>query len=130
MNLWTFKCFLKNKSGDDVVEAWYNDQTAEVRAAFDSAINFLSQQTRWQRPQIGTLTEECSGLIEIRFKAGRKQHRPLGCYGGEKVFIFLLPEVVEKDSKFVPKDACAIAKKRKDIIDGDKDHVQICEFES
>lgn len=131
MNLWTFKCFLKEKESDlvDVVTEWYEEQSVEVQAKFDNTIEFLSQQPNWERPHIGVLTDECKGLIEIRFKADRKQHRPLGCYDGVKTFLFLLPEVIEKDNKFIPKNACNIALRRKNIVEGDRNCVQICEFE-
>jgi len=113
----------------DVVTEWYEKQSAQVQARFDNAVEFLSHQPTWKRPQVGTLTDECEGLIEIRFTADKVERRPLGCYGGEKVFIFLMPEVTERGNNFVPKKACETATKRKDIIKGGKDRVQICEFE-
>ena len=97
----------------------YNAQSAAVRAAFDVALKFLSQNppSYWRFPQTRQLTDECEGLVEIRFFADKVQQRPLGFYGPGRMAFTLLFWATEKGSKFVPRDACAIALKRKKQVE-------------
>lgn len=127
--LWTFRCYVSSP-GKDEIRAWYDGQSAKVRAKFDSRLKFLAQRERaeWKREPFDSLSDECSGLGEIRFQADKVQHRPLGFFDGEKIFSLVFC-AQEKGNKFVPKDACKIALRRKKEIMQSKEHWNVCTFD-
>ena len=129
MGLWTFLCFV-SESGRDIVRDWYNEQAPEVQAAFDVAIEYLRDQphVKWVRPYFGTLDGKCAGLGEIRFKANKVQHRPIGFFGSKRMQFTILFFAIEKDRKFIPKNTCETAQNRKDLVLQNKVHPHECEF--
>ena len=86
--------------------------------AFETRLDFLRVRppSVWQRPYIGTLRKECKGLFEIRLEVGNVQHRPIGYYPGELQFT-ILAFATERDSKLVPAGVCALAKRRRALIE-------------
>lgn len=114
---WTFRSFV---SGADrgVVQEWYEKQEPTVRAEFDMTLEYLRSlpQAQWIRPYVGILRKECSGLVEIRFKVNKVQHRPLGCYGPLRFEFTILLFATERDRKFEPPNACATALGRKTLV--------------
>lgn len=114
---WTFRSFV---SGGDrcVIQDWYDEQEPEVKAEFDTALERLRvlPPARWDWPFVGILRKECSGLIEIRFKVNKVQHRPLGCYGPLRLEFTILFFATERDRKFDPPNACATALGRKTLV--------------
>jgi len=116
-HLWTFKCFL-SEGGKNVIAEWYEAQSATVRAAFDTALEYLRDQPpkNWVRPFVGTLRGECAGLVEIRFTEDRVRHRPIRFYGPQRMEFTLLTCAVEKNRKFVPPSTCKVALDRKEIV--------------
>lgn len=116
--IWTVRAFVSG-GGRSVIEEWYAEQSATVRAAFDAAFRHLIHQpaSNWVRPYIGTLKRDCDGLVEIRFKADSVQHRPIGCFGpGQGHQFTILAFAIEKDRKFVPPNVCKTALKRQDEV--------------
>ncbi|HLC44722.1 MAG TPA: type II toxin-antitoxin system RelE/ParE family toxin [Patescibacteria group bacterium] len=127
--LWTFRCYVSTR-GIDEIRTWYDDQSATVRAKFDSRLKFLAQRERaeWKREPFDILHDECEGLGEIRFKADGVQHRPLGFFNGEKIFTLVLC-AEEKGNKFVPKKACEIALRRKAEVLNSQERWHVCTFD-
>ena len=121
-------CFLSD-GGRDVIRDWYDEQTSEVQAEFDVALSYLREQppAQWVRPSFGTLTGECAGLGEIRFKANKVQHRPIGFFGPERMQFTLLLCAIEKGRKFIPKNTCDTAQKRKTIVLKNKERADECD---
>jgi hypothetical protein len=115
--MWTIRAW---RSATNSFVAEKEAQTADVQAAFDQRLRFLSQSppNLWRVPQTKQLDGEGDGLVEIRFKADGVQQRPLGFYGPGRMEFTLLSWATEKGDKFVPKDALKIAQERKKQIDG------------
>lgn len=128
--LWTFRCYVSTR-GTDEIRDWYDKQSGAVQAKFDSRLKFLAQRERneWKREPFALLKgKECEGLGEIRFKANRVQHRPLGYFSPGNVFTFVIC-AEERGRKFVPKKACQIGLSRKAEIDADPEKSHVCEFD-
>jgi len=129
MGTWTFLCFLSD-GGRDVIRDWYDEQAPEVQAEFDVALSYLREQppAQWVRPSFGTLRGKCAGLEEIRFKANKIQHRPIGFFGPEGMQFTLLLCATEKDRKFIPPSTCDTAQRRKAIVLNNKGRADECDF--
>jgi hypothetical protein len=82
---------------------------------------FLAQCERadWREPLFKSLHGECSGLGEIRFKGDDVQQRPLGFVSGPREFTLFF-WATEKNGRFVPKGACAIARAWKNAVIADR----------
>jgi hypothetical protein len=124
MDQWTLKAFTQDGK-TTIVSEWYEDQTEAVQAAFEARLEFLTAQPPhvWQRPYVGTLKGECKGLIEIIFEVNNVQHRPIGYFSGKMEFTFLA-FATERGGKFDPRKVCAIAKRRKALIEKRKEHAR------
>lgn len=120
--MWKIRCY-KSDSGRNQISEWYEDETPAVQAGFDSALSYLVNQPKeaWVRPKASTLKgDDCKGLYEIRFKADRRQIRPLGYFGPSQGEFTILICATEKGDNFVPKDACKRAKERLNNVERDK----------
>ncbi len=128
MNLWTLKGFTQDGK-TTIVSAWYEEQTVAVQVAFETRLKFLASQPPqiWQRPYVSKLRGKCKGLIEIRFEVDNVQHRPIGYFSGELEFT-ILAFATERGSKFDPLEVCAIAKRRKALIEERKEHAREFKF--
>jgi hypothetical protein len=93
----------------------------KLKAKFLSRIITLAQLEfwEWREPPFKTLHGECIGLGEIRFKADGVEQRPLGFRSGPKEFTIVF-WAVEKENKFVPREACRRALERKSEILADR----------
>jgi hypothetical protein len=82
LRLWTFRFYVSAR-GRAVVRDWYDDQVDEVRARFDTVLEYLAQRERneWGRPEFAALTGKYAGLGELRFDFGKLEYRPIGCFG-------------------------------------------------
>jgi hypothetical protein len=111
---WTFLTYV-SPNGVQEVPQWYDAQSPKVQAAFDQRIRVLRQMEphEWVEPYVKKLRGQCTGLVEIRFKADRVQHRPLGFYGPSRSEFTILLCAREIGDRFDPLDACAIALRRK-----------------
>lgn len=111
---WMFRGYVSPAGVNEVAE-WYARQNAEVQAGFDRRLHDLRQMAphEWREPFTKQLEGECDGLVEIRFKAARVQQRPLGFYGPGRMEFTILLCAQEIGDRFEPRDACAIALRRK-----------------
>lgn len=126
---WTFRCYL-DANGADVIDAWLGAQNDKIQAKFDQRVRHLRQQPRdkWVRPYFDTLSDDCSGLGEIRFEVGNVQHRVIGFASDEMEFTLVFV-ATEKGGKFVPKDTCKSAQRRKTEVLADRTRAHDCDFE-
>jgi hypothetical protein len=118
--MWIFKSFTR-PDGTKLVAEWYSEQDGAVKAAFLTAMKLLRDMPPdgWDRPDVGQLRRECTGLFEIVLKVNSVQHRPIGYMSGHAEFTFLI-FAIEKDRK-LPLGTCETAKKRIEIIKADKE---------
>lgn len=106
------------------MQEWYEGQTdPDVRAEFDTKLEYLRAQPidKWVRPYTGILRGECSGLIEIRLKVNKVQHRPLGFYGPLRWEFTILFFATERDRRFDPRNACATALARRTVVEAHRE---------
>lgn len=125
---WILRTYVK-PSGEDVLRTWYDSGTAKVRAKFLSRMKFLKASPRhqWVRPHFDLLHEECKGLGEVRFKADRTEHRPLGFFSPGETFTFVF-FAVEKDDSLVPKTACSVGQTRKAEVNSIPERSHECDI--
>lgn len=92
----------------------YENGNVELKAKFVSKLKLLHRRPveSWRDPLAKQLHGVCSGLVEVRFKAGGVQQRPIGFFSGDHEFILLF-WATEKGGKFVPKSACETANRWK-----------------
>jgi len=114
MNRTTIKTFVTRR-GIDRIQEWIKYLPTKAQVAIDERIRFLALGGNWSRPYAAKL-KGYDSIWEIRVKSENIQYRPLGCFGpGENVFSILIG-AIEKNNRFVPKDAPKIAEKRKQLI--------------
>lgn len=115
--VWTFRGYV-SADGVEEVSGWYEAQAADVRAKFDRRLHDLRQlrPNEWREPLTKQLEGNCDGLVEIRFKADRVQHRPLGFYGPGRMEFTILLCAREVGDRFEPVDACERALRRRDEV--------------
>jgi hypothetical protein len=117
--LWKFRYYRI----DDLrtgVRGVYENASAKVRAKFLSRLVMLAQldYADWNDTLFKFLTDQ-NGLSEIRFKADGVQQRPLGFRSAENEYTLLL-WATEKNNRFVPLSACAIAQQRMAYVLADR----------
>lgn len=123
--IWALQCYV-SANGVDEIRAWYESQPANVRGKFLSRLRTLAHLPahEWTMPLFRWLHGECAGLGEIRFKV-QVQHRPLGFSGSGHTFTLTFC-AEEKGGKFVPRDACGKALRRKVEINNDGKRAHAC----
>lgn len=119
MHIWTFKSYL-NEDGTDDFDMWLNTRPKTARAKMLERVDAFRHQpqSNWN----GKRSKQLHGfnqLLEIRFKADKVQHRPIGFFGPQKGEFTLLIGALEKGGKFVPKNAPEKAEQRKAIVTAD-----------
>jgi hypothetical protein len=99
-------------AGNNLIEEWYWSLLDEARAEFDVTLKILSIAEDWR----GMSEFKClgiNGLCEIRFKAGKVQHRPAGFFGpGPKTFSVYVG-CQKKGKTYKPPDAFELAIERR-----------------
>ena len=128
-NRWRFFDFL-SQSGKNEIRQWLREQEPVVRTKVNALIRNLEKLDRAfkREDKVGLLNKPpCEGehLIELRVKVNNVQYRPIGWYGPDTRQVTLLLGATEKGDELVPKRACSIAIKRKQIVIQDKG--KICE---
>lgn len=125
---WTFRSYFDSRKVSSAF-AWYNSGTPEMRAKFISRLKFLAAAPRdkWVRPLFDVLSGECRGLGEVRFKANKIEHRPLGFFSPGNVFTFVF-FAIEKGGSFEPKSACKVGLLNKEEIKKKPERSHVCRF--
>lgn len=128
-DIWQIRCYL-DLDGVDVIDEWLNDQPDRIQARFDQRIRHLRQQPKdkWVRPYFDTLSDDCSGLGEVRFECGNVQYRPIGFASGKMEFtlIFVAREI---GGEFIPRNTCKKSQERKTEVQADRRRSHVCDFE-
>lgn len=116
-------------SGRDLADDWLADQRADVRAEFLNIMTALRDQPRseWTRPDYGILRDDCIGLGEVRFKVRSVQHRPIGFFIGNSVFV-LVAFATERGGQFDPRNICRTAQNRKTTVQRNPRRAHVCNF--
>jgi hypothetical protein len=111
---WRFKEFVG--IGDDIgaFESWLNGLPLRDQAKIEAFIRRLELIEHWPPNLVFPLTGYRK-IYELKIR-GRIQYRPLGCYGPEHDEFTLLVGAEERDDKFEPKNAPAIATERQKLI--------------
>ena len=111
----------KANDGSELIRSWYKAADGKLRAVFDVRIKILAQRKPqdWGLPFFRRLHGECAGLGEIRFKANKVQHRPIGYFSGRNEFTILF-FATEKGGAIVPKSACKTAQERKILVNANQ----------
>ena len=96
-------------------------QQGRFKAALDTFLRTLAKQERWEPPHIKALTGEYSGLSELRWTAGQKEHRIIGyriddTKDGQHQYVMLIG-CTHKQRNYIPPNALHTAKKRKAEIE-------------
>jgi phage-related protein len=105
--------------GRGVVTEWYHKELSKAAGAeFDDVLRYLAITPRddWKRPEYAPLS---GGISEVRFKADRKEFRPLGFFLLESRQYVLLIGASKKMKTYDPPDAKKTAARRmKEVVEG------------
>jgi hypothetical protein len=112
---WMFRSFVSERR-ESAVDSWYQAQTPKVRAVFDTTLKYLRDRLGWVMPYARVLEGGCDGLVEIRFKAEKVQHRPLGFYGPLRLEFTITLFATERGGDFDPPNSCETALRRKTVV--------------
>src|ERR1035438_4236115 len=100
----------KSAAGNNLLSEWYCQQSFDCRAMFDSLLEVLGKSKEWKYPEFKFLDD---GIGEIRWNAGKVQHRVMGCSWKDPHGYLLLIGCTHKQNIYSPPDALATAKKRR-----------------
>ena len=127
--LWRLMSYVTS-GGREVVGDWFEAQPEAVQAAFLVRLEYLLACPRpeWKRESFDLLSGPCRGLAEIRFKANKVQHRPVGFFGPDRAAFTILICAEERGGRFVPKSTCDIAQKRRSEIIADAGRAIECKW--
>jgi hypothetical protein len=117
---WAFRSFVSER-GESCVHSWYEGQVPKVRAVFDTTLKYLRDRLKWEMPYTKVLEGDCDGLVEIRFKVEKVQHRPLGFYGPLRLEFTITFFATERGGEFDPPNACENALRRKTTVCQDRE---------
>lgn len=117
---WKFRVYVSQTGRSDVQNA-INRLTLEGVTAFQVAVKYLAIMpiTEWHEPKAKKL-KGYRELYEIRFKADRKQHRPIGYFGPGKDEFTILIYATHKQDIYDPSSALDSAEFRRKEIAGAK----------
>lgn len=86
------------------VDAWLDDVGIEVRDRLDDKLNIIRNIPYLWEPHVKVRQGLPERLLEIRFKAGKVQRRPLACYGPGRMQVTILAGAYEKNGRLYPPD--------------------------
>jgi hypothetical protein len=126
----TFRCYISS-TGDDEIEAWYEQQSPGVRGATYAVLEALRARPagRWRRKPYAELKSRiCAGLGEIRVEEPKGvHHRILGFFDRTRsAFRLLYPFGKGGDPTYLV--ACPEAQRRKKDVEEDADRARECDF--
>lgn len=121
--IWTFLDFV-NDNGVNLVREWTQRMPPIAKQRFTTRIELLEVTPVLQTAGYTTVLEgECDGLFEIKFTANRIQWRPLAYYGPGRRQVTILAGATEKGGRLMPRNACAMALARRDLVQSDRRYV-------
>lgn len=130
---WRFLDFV-DRGGENQIRRWLNEQPPKVKAHINALIRNLAILDRpfTRQDKVGLLRKPpCAGeqLIELIAKIDKVQYRPIGWYGPEAREVTLLLGAIERGGELDPRNACHIAKQRKNLVKGDRGYVRDHQFD-
>jgi hypothetical protein len=114
MSDWIIKSF-RTLRGEDVIKSWIKGLPKPAQAEIKTGLRYLLTQQKWDFPHVKKL-HGSKYIFEIRITSNKVRYRPLGFYGPKQNDFTLLVGAIEKGSQFEPKEALAIAEKRREAI--------------
>lgn len=126
---WEFRCYLVS-DGRTALDEWLESQPVSAEAKLDQRMRHLQQQPRdkWNRPSFDTLDDDCAGLGELRMVLKNVQYRVIGFASGEMEYTWLMV-AKEVGGKFVPRNTCEIAQRRRAEVVKDRSKADACDFD-
>ena len=90
--------------GINIIKTQLDGLGSKVKATFTARLIALEQmnQADWKWPMIEMLKGDKDGLLAVRAKCQRIQHRLLGYYGPYRGECTLLAYCTERDGKYIP----------------------------
>jgi hypothetical protein len=124
---WRFRCYV-SEGGTDEIRTWYDAQSKRIQQKFLSRVMALRglPPEEWTTPLFRWLRGEGQGIGEVRFKADGVQQRPLGFRGPEPDVFTLLFPALEKNDRFLPRNAIEIALQLRAQVETDKRFCNEC----
>jgi hypothetical protein len=123
---WTFLNYVDD-NGVNQIKTWIDELPADSTKVGQRLLTILlhlrAEQNLMGTEYIKPLHGDCEGLLEIRFGVRRLEYRPLACYGPRNGEVTILVGALEKENRFVPRNACAIALERCEKAYADRKHV-------
>ena len=101
MSYWEFMDFV-DENGVNQVDAWLDVVGIAVRDRLDDRIKVLEQHQQLGEPQVKVRQALQVRLLEIIFKEGKVQRRPLACYGPGRGQVTILAGAYEKNDRLYP----------------------------
>lgn len=118
---WTFLDFADQRGNR--VKEWIaslgRSAQVDVKAALNAQLRILAVRERLGRPDVGLMTRECKGLLEIVLTVENVEYRPLAYYGPDtkKRQVTILHGATERGGRLHPPGACATALRRIEQIE-------------
>ena len=118
---WALRQYESNSGRQAIADFRKQMAQGRFKAALDTFLRTLAKQERWEPPHIKALTGEYSGLSELRWTAGQKEHRIIGyriddTKDGQHQYVMLI-SCTHKQRNYIPPNALHTAKKRKAEIE-------------
>ena len=101
MAYWEFFDYVDER-GVNQVDAWLDDAGVEVRDRLDDRLSIIQHHQQLGEPQVKTRQGLPETLLEMRFKVGKVQQRPLACYGPGRMQVTILAGAYEKNGRLHP----------------------------
>lgn len=115
---WQFRTWV-GPSGRNDVQDYVDALDIEARVKFAVELKYLavSPPSEWHEPRARKLKGH-EGLFEIRFKASKVQHRPIGFFGPGPAEFTLLIWAIHKQHVYKPAKALYTADSRRKAVLG------------
>lgn len=118
MKQWTIKVFVNENGVSDFLK-WRSKLPVNARAKLDQILTKMEAIRDWTQTSYFTPLSNYEGIGEIKFYIGKKQYRPLGCYGPNDREFTMLIGAEEKGGAFKPVTAPDTAAKRRKLVKSD-----------
>lgn len=124
---WRFLDYVDERD-QNTIRKWLDGIPDRAELKIETTLRRLRVMPSLQRPDVGILTGDCKGLLELRILSERVQYRPLMCYGPSQGEVTILLGATEQNRKIYPPGSCAKALKHKERI-GERGRTEPHSFE-
>jgi hypothetical protein len=109
------RCYVSAAGGRNKIADWYGNLPGQERSDTDEFLKFMRKTRDWQMPHYRPHLRDGSGLGELRWFSGSKQHRLLGFFMGGCWYAVV--GCTHKQQIYNPANALDTAKKYKKQIE-------------